>query len=118
MPQTSFGFSGRFCPVRRPLFQGTFRMIASIEPTAPSPAPADRAGEAIYSERRVAASLLTFGPLMADCRARPSRILRGCARGWSGRPGSYYKLAVTVSNGLTSFAALQEREAPRRRRGG
>jgi hypothetical protein len=44
--QTSFGFSGRFCPVRRPLFQGTFRMIASIEPTAPSPAPADRAGEA------------------------------------------------------------------------
>jgi len=39
--QTSFGFSGRFCPMRRPLFRGTFCMIASIEPTATSPASAD-----------------------------------------------------------------------------
>jgi hypothetical protein len=28
--------SGRFCPVRRPLFHGTFGMIASFEPTTPS----------------------------------------------------------------------------------
>src|SRR6516164_2476798 len=43
--QTSFGLSGRFCPVMRPLFQGVLfgrrdvcispSMIASIEPTTP-----------------------------------------------------------------------------------
>jgi hypothetical protein len=46
--QTSFGLSGRFCPVRWPLFQGTVCMIASIEPTTPSAAPADwQAGQSI-----------------------------------------------------------------------
>jgi hypothetical protein len=42
---TSLGFRGRFCPIRRPLFQGSRRgtdgwllssMIVSSEPTAPS----------------------------------------------------------------------------------
>src|SRR6266851_1943447 len=46
--QTSSGLSGRFCPVRRPLFQGAFCMIASIEPTTPSAAHADwQAGQSI-----------------------------------------------------------------------
>src|SRR5215469_2070681 len=57
MDQTSFGLSGRFWPIRRPLFQGVFGradngiavgMIASLIPTAPLPARADEAGKPIY----------------------------------------------------------------------
>ena len=74
--QTSFGFRGRFCPVRRPLFQGTFCMIASIEPTAPPQLP-PISGRGNLSERRVRASLPTFNPGMPAYRTRPVAVHPG-----------------------------------------
>ena len=60
MAQTSFGLSGRFCPVSRPLFQGTFLvssegcltlfMVVSLEPTTPSHRP-PIGGQGNVSER-------------------------------------------------------------------
>jgi len=77
-----FGFSGRFCPVSRPLFHGTFfgvddgllslSMVASVEPTAPPPAPADwRAGPNL-SERQTSASWATFGSDVLATAPSPS----------------------------------------------
>src|SRR5262249_28577798 len=55
---TSLGFRGRFCPIRRPLFQGSRRgtddwllssMIVSSEPTAPSRLRSDEGRQGILS---------------------------------------------------------------------
>src|SRR5215472_12627374 len=55
---TSLGFRGRFCPIRRPLFQGSrrgtdgrllFSMIVSSEPTAPSRLRSDQGRQGILS---------------------------------------------------------------------
>src|SRR5271168_4467641 len=77
--QTSFGLSGRFCPVIRPLFQGAFfgrsdvcislSMIASVQPTTPSQR-LPIGGRGNLSERRVSAALPT---LDHDIRVRGGR---------------------------------------------
>src|SRR5438105_9389612 len=74
---TSLGFRGRFCRIRRPLFQGSRRgtdgwllssMIASSEPTAPSRLRSDEDRRGNLSPAAGPRRRAAYGPLASDAK--------------------------------------------------